>query len=86
MNKDAVPSNDSPSRLIDARIKELNDWRGAALAHVRGLINQAIPELNKRGQARIVSKPCWQSGKMLCRFDHIQASDFNRQASIERKA
>jgi hypothetical protein len=35
---------DSPSQLIDARIKELTDWRGETLARVRILIKQADPE------------------------------------------
>ncbi|MEQ1868362.1 MAG: DUF1801 domain-containing protein, partial [Micropepsaceae bacterium] len=34
----------SPSRLIDARIKELGDWRGETLARVRALIKQAVPK------------------------------------------
>ena len=36
---------DSPSQLIEARIKELNDWRGETLARVRRLIKQADPEV-----------------------------------------
>jgi hypothetical protein len=36
---------DSPSQLIDARIKELSDWRGETLARVRILIKQADPEV-----------------------------------------
>ena len=36
---------DSPSQLIDARIKELGDWRGETLARVRILIKQADPEV-----------------------------------------
>ena len=36
---------DSPSQLIDARIKELSDWRGETLARVRALIKQADPEV-----------------------------------------
>jgi hypothetical protein len=36
---------DSPPRLIDARIKELSDWRGETLARVRSLIKQADPEV-----------------------------------------
>ena len=36
---------DSPSQLIDARIKELSDWRGETLARIRVLIKQADPEL-----------------------------------------
>ena len=41
--KSATPKSESPSRLIDARIKELGDWRGKTLARVRGLIKQAPP-------------------------------------------
>jgi hypothetical protein len=36
---------DSPAQLIDARIKELRDWRGETLARVRILIKQADPEV-----------------------------------------
>ena len=36
---------DSPSHLIDTRIKELNDWRGETLARVRTLIKQADPDV-----------------------------------------
>ena len=36
---------DSPSQLIDARIKELSDWRGERRARVRGLIRQADPDV-----------------------------------------
>jgi hypothetical protein len=36
---------DSPSQLIDARVKELSDWRGETLARVRVLIKQADPEV-----------------------------------------
>ena len=36
---------DSPSQLIDARIKELSDWRGETLARIRNLIKQADPEV-----------------------------------------
>jgi len=36
---------DSPSQLIDARIRELDDWRGEMLSRVRTLIKQADPEV-----------------------------------------
>jgi hypothetical protein len=36
---------DSPSHLIDARIKELSDWRGETLARIRSLIKQADPDV-----------------------------------------
>jgi hypothetical protein len=39
---------DSPSQLIDARIKELSDWRGEPLARVRNLIKQADPEVAEK--------------------------------------
>ena len=38
----------SPAQLIDARIEELDDWRGAMLASVRKLIKQADPEFARR--------------------------------------
>ena len=37
--------NESPSRLIDAKIKQLGDWRGEMLARVRAIIRQADPEI-----------------------------------------
>jgi hypothetical protein len=40
---EALSVVESPSRLIDARIKELADWRGKTLSHVRALIKQADP-------------------------------------------
>jgi len=43
---------DSPSQLIDARIKELSDWRGQTLARVRMLIKQADPEVVEKWKWR----------------------------------
>jgi hypothetical protein len=54
----------SPSRLIDARIKELNDWRGETLARVRALIRQADPEAVEEWKWRGV--PVWYHGGILC--------------------
>jgi hypothetical protein len=48
---------DSPSQLIDARIKELSDWRGEMLARVRILIKQADPEVVEEWKWRGV--PVW---------------------------
>ena len=45
MKKSATTKGESPSRLIDARIKELDDWRGKTLSRVRALIKQADPEV-----------------------------------------
>src|ERR1700674_1419005 len=45
MKKSAPTKGESPSRLIDARIEELDDWRGETLSDVRALIKQADPEV-----------------------------------------
>ena len=45
MKESAMTEGESPSRLIDAKIKELDDWRGKTLSHVRALIKQADPEV-----------------------------------------
>ena len=49
MKKTATTKGESPSRLIDARFKELDDWRGKTLSHVRALIKQAAPEVSRSG-------------------------------------
>jgi len=46
------------SQLIDARIEELNDWRGALLAQVRTLIKQAAPDVVETWKWRGV--PIWE--------------------------
>ena len=57
-------NSDSPSRLIDARIRELGDWRGKALAHVRSLIKQAVPDVVEEWKWRGV--PVWYRDGMIC--------------------
>jgi hypothetical protein len=54
----------SPSRLIDARIKELSDWRGETLARVRMLIKQADPEVVEEWKWRGV--PVWEHAGIIC--------------------
>jgi len=54
----------SPSRLIDARIKELGDWRGDTLARVRVLIKQADPEVVEEWKWRGV--PVWEHDGIIC--------------------
>ena len=62
--KNATTKNESPSRLIDARIKELDDWRGKMLSHVRALIKQADPEVVEEWKWRGV--PVWYHDGMIC--------------------
>ena len=64
MKKSATTKGESPSRLIDARIKELDDWRGKTLAHVRALIKQADPEVIEEWKWRGV--PVWSHDGMIC--------------------
>ena len=61
--KDA-PMGPSPSRLIDRKIKELGDWRGKTLAHVRALIKQAVPKVVEEWKWRGV--PCWYHDGLIC--------------------
>jgi hypothetical protein len=61
----------SPSRLIDARIKELSDWRGETLARVRRLIREADPEAVEEWKWRGV--PVWSHGGILCTGETYKA-------------
>jgi hypothetical protein len=64
MKKSTTAKNESPSRLIDARIKELDDWRGKMLSRVRALIKQADPEVVEEWKWRGV--PVWSHGGIIC--------------------
>lgn len=56
--------SNSPSKLIDARIKELGDWRGDTLSKVRTLIKQAVPKVTEEWKWRGV--PVWYHDGMIC--------------------
>ena len=74
----------SPSRLIDARIKELADWRGKTLAHVRTLIKQADPEVVEEWKWRGV--PVWYHDGMICTgetYKSVVKLTFAKGASLE---
>jgi len=64
MKKTTTTKAESPSRLIDARIKELDDWRGRTLSRVRALVKQAVPEVVEEWKWRGV--PVWSCGGMIC--------------------
>jgi hypothetical protein len=63
-------AGDSPSHLIDARIKALNDWRGETLARVRKLIKEADPEVVEEVKWRKPSNPLgvpvWEHAGIIC--------------------
>ena len=75
---------ESPSRLIDARIKELDDWRGKTLAHVRALIKQADPEVVEEWKWRGV--PVWSHDGLICTgetYKSVVKLTFAKGASLE---
>jgi len=59
-----MPKNESPSRLIDQRIKELGDWRGEMLARLRALVKQADPDVVEEWKWRGV--PTWYHDGIVC--------------------
>jgi len=75
---------DSPSQLIEARIRELGDWRGETLARVRSLIRQADPEVVEEWKWRGV--PVWSHAGMICTgetYKNIVKMTFAKGASLE---
>jgi len=64
-------ADDSPSRLIDGRIKELGDWRGATLARVRGLIKEACPDVVETWKWRGV--PVFEHAGIICTGETYKA-------------
>ena len=64
MKKSTTAKGESPSRLIDARIRELGDWRGKTLAHVRAVIKRADPEVVEEWKWRGV--PVWSHDGIIC--------------------
>lgn len=92
MKKDAMVAtagegDDSASRLIDARISELNDWRGETLARVRALIHQADPDVVEEWKWRGV--PVWSHAGILCTgetYKQVVKMTFAKGASLEDPA
>lgn len=62
-NSSASPKAESPSRLIDARIKELGDWRGETLSRVRSLIREADPAVVEEWKWDV---PVWSHDGIIC--------------------
>jgi hypothetical protein len=81
---------DSSSQLIDARIKELSDWRGETLARVRSLIKQADPEVVEELKwvkpTNPGGVPVWSHAGMICTgetYKNVVKMTFARGASLE---
>jgi hypothetical protein len=72
------------SQLIDARIKELSDWRGEMLARVRSLIRQADPEVIEEWKWRGV--PVWSHAGIICTgetYKNVLKLTFAKGASLK---
>ena len=61
----------SPSRHIDARIKELGDWRGEMLTRIRSIIKQAVPDVVEEWKWRGV--PVWEHDGIICTGETYKA-------------
>ena len=64
MKHSGSPQTHSPSQLIDARIKELGDWRGNMLGRIRALIKEADPDVVETWKWRGV--PVWEHDGIIC--------------------
>jgi hypothetical protein len=87
MKKSAKPKSESPSRLIDARIEELGDWRGKTLSRVRALIKQADPEVVEEWKWRGV--PVWSHDGILCTGETYKSAvklTFAKGASLDDRS
>jgi hypothetical protein len=83
--KDTDPAD--AMQLIDARIAELDDWRGETLARMRALINQADPEVVEEWKWRGV--PVWSHAGIICTgetYKNVVKLTFARGASMDDPA
>jgi hypothetical protein len=84
MSKSASPKEQSPSQLIDGRIKELGDWRGKMLARLRALIKEADPEVVEEWKWRGV--PVWSHAGIICTGETYKSAvkmTFAKGASLD---
>jgi len=83
MKRSAESQGDSPSRLIDAKIRELDGWRGKTLARVRALIKQADPDVVEEWKWNV---PVWSHDGIICTGETYKSAvklTFAKGASLE---
>ena len=86
MKKSAATKDESPSQLIDARIKELDDWRGKTLSRVRALIKNADPEVVEEWKWSV---PVWSHDGIICTGEAYKSTvklTFAKGASLKDPA
>lgn len=77
---------ETASQLIDARLKELGDWRGETLARVRALIKQALPDVVEEWKWGV---PVWSHGGIICTGEAYKSAvklTFAKGASVKDPA
>jgi hypothetical protein len=82
--KSGPPKEESPSRMIDERIKELGDWRGKMLSLLRKLIKQADPDVVEEWKWRGV--PVWSHDGLICTgetYKNVVKMTFAKGAALE---
>ncbi|MGH9093264.1 MAG: DUF1801 domain-containing protein [Acidimicrobiales bacterium] len=87
MPKDGPGEGATPSRLIDARIEDLGDWRGETLARVRELVKQAVPDVVEEWKWR--GTPVWYHDGIICTgetYKSVVKLTFARGASLDDPA
>ena len=84
MSKSGSEKEESPSQMIDERIRELGDWRGTMLAQLRALIKQADPEVVEEWKWRGV--PVWSHDGMICTgetYKNVVKMTFAKGAALD---
>ena len=84
MEKSGAQNSKSPSRLMDARIKELDDWRGEMLSRLRTLVKEADPEVVEEWKWRGV--PVWEHNGIICTgetYKNIVKMTFAKGAALQ---
>ena len=84
VKKRAPHETGSPSELIDARIRELDDWRGETLARLREVVKQADPEVVEEWKWR--GTPVWSHDGIICTgetYKSVVKMTFAKGASLE---
>jgi hypothetical protein len=87
MTKSTSQEDKSASELIDARIRELGDWRGKMLGHLRALIRDACPEVVEEWKWRGV--PVWSHDGIICTgetYKNIVKMTFAKGAALSDPA
>ena len=83
MKPSSLPASEPPARHIDARIKELADWRGKTLAAMRALIHQADPSVTEEWKWSV---PVWSHNGIICTGEAYKSAiklTFAKGASVD---